>query len=88
MKASEVTKSVRITKQVKLNEVALPPGYTLSDLFMDGQQVMQELNITSRTLQNWRTTSKISYTKPFGKIYYFRQEIAGLLMKAKQSNKK
>lgn len=68
--------------------ISLPPGFKLSDIFMDGQQVMQEMNITSRTLQSWRSTGKTSYTNPLGKIYYFRHEIAALLIKKKQNKSK
>jgi hypothetical protein len=68
--------------------ISLPPGFKLSDIFMDGQQVMQEMNITSRTLQSWRSNGKISYTNALGKIYYFRHEIAALLIKKKQNKSK
>lgn len=66
-------------------EWCLPAGARLSDVFMDGQQVRQELFISKRTLQNWRSTGKISHTKKLGKIFYFRQEIALLLLEGKKS---
>jgi len=58
---------------------SLPPGATLSDIYMDASQVAQELNISKRTVRNMRVSSKLSWTTLFGKIFYFRQEIAGLL---------
>jgi len=74
--------------ETNVQGISLPPGFKLSDIFMDGQQVMQEMNITSRTLQNWRSNGKISYTNALGKIYYFRHEIAALLIKKKQNKSK
>lgn len=68
--------------------VALPPGTRLSDFFMDGQEVMQELKISARTLQHYRTTGKLSYTNQFGKLFYFKQEIARLLMESRQQRKR
>src|SRR5665213_847386 len=58
----------------------LPPGASLSDFFIDGSQVVQELFITKRTLLNWRSTGRISYSDEFGKIFYFKQEIARILL--------
>jgi hypothetical protein len=66
----------------------LPPGANLSDLVMDGAQVIQELFITKRTLLNWCCTGKISYTDVLGKIFYFKQEIAQILLQGKQRRKK
>ena len=59
----------------------LKPGVQFSDLLMDGQQILQEIYITKRTLQYYRDTNKISYTWMFGKYYYFRKEIAELVKK-------
>ena len=66
----------------------VPPGVSLSDIFIDGQEVMQQLNISSRTLQHYRTTGVLSYTDRFGKIWYFKQEIARMLIEGKKNNKK
>ena len=44
--------------EMQLSVSALPPDFKLSDVFLDGQQVMQELNIKERTLQHYRTTGK------------------------------
>jgi hypothetical protein len=51
---------------------------------MDGSQVVQELFITKRTLLNWRSTGRISYSDEFGKIFYFKQEIANILLEGKK----
>lgn len=66
----------------------LPPGARLSDIVMDGQQVIQELFITKRTLLNWRCSGKISYNDDFGKIFYFKQEIAKILLDGRQRRNK
>lgn len=84
MKVTALKKSVAPQEKASRVEFYLPPGTRLNDVFMDGQQVMQELYISKRALQNWRTTGKISYTKELGKIFYFRQELALLLMKGKK----
>jgi predicted site-specific integrase-resolvase len=54
---------------------------------MDDQQV-QELYITKRTLLNWRSDGKISYNDDLGKIFYFRQEIAKLLLQGRKRRRK
>lgn len=64
--------------------LCLPPGTSLSDFFIDGSQVVQEMYITKRTLLNWRSTGKISYCDIFGKIYYFKQEIAKMLLEGRK----
>ena len=65
--------------------LCLPPGTSLSHFFIDGSQVVQEMYITKRILLNWRSTGKISYCDEFGKIYYFKQEIAKILLEGKNA---
>ncbi len=65
----------------------LPPGSALSDIYMDGQQVSQELNLSKRTLREYRRLGKLSYTYFFGKIFYFKQEIAAMLAEATKHKK-
>ena len=66
----------------------LPPGARLSDVFIDGPQVIQELFIHKRTLSNWRSNGRITYTNKFGKIFYFKQEIARMLIEGRQGGSK
>lgn len=66
----------------------LPPGTDLNDIFMDGQQVIQQLFIHKRTLLNWRTSGKISYTDEMGKIFYFKQELAAMMIKGRKRGRK
>jgi len=73
--------------EMQLSVASLPPDFKLSDVFLDGQQVMQELNIKERTLQHYRTAGEISYTDAFGKIFYFKLEIASQLFEGRQLHK-
>lgn len=72
------------TATVKHLELLLPPGVKFNDIYMDAPQVAQELNISKRVVRNIRMSGKISYTNPFGKVFYYRQEIAAIM----EANKK
>jgi hypothetical protein len=76
-----ILKQKRTVNQAQL---ILPPGVKFGDVYMDASEVAQELNISKRGVRNMRVSGKISYTNPFGKIYYYRQEIAAVL----EENKK
>jgi len=54
---------------------------------MDAPQVAQELNISKRVLRNLRVSGKISYTHPFGKVFYYRQEITAIMEASKKTKK-
>lgn len=58
----------------------LPPGVKFSDVYMDAPQVAEELHISKRTVSNMRTSGKVSFTTLFGKLFYFRQELAGIMV--------
>ena len=62
----------------------LPPGIKFNDIYMDASDVAIELKITKRLVRNMRASGKLSFTNPFGKIWYLRQEIAEIL----EANKK
>lgn len=72
---------------VKHLELLLPPGVRFDDIYMDAQQVTQELHISKRVVRNIRVSGRISYTNPFGKIFYYRQEIAAIMEANKKSKK-
>ena len=40
----------------------------------------KSLNISTRTIDRYIKSGKLSYTTLYGKIFYFRQEIAGILI--------
>jgi hypothetical protein len=72
---------------VKHLQLLLAPGVKFTDVYMDASDVAQELNISKRGVRNIRMSGKISYTNPFGKIYYYRQEIAAVLEENKKPKK-
>lgn len=75
-------------KTVKHLQLLLPAGVKFTDVYMDASDVAQELNISKRGVRNIRMSGKISYTNPFGKIYYYRQEIVAALEENKKPKKR
>ena len=73
---------------VKYMELLLPPGVKFDDIYMDASQVAQELNLSKRVVRNIRMSGKISHTNPFGKVFYYRQEIAAILEANKTPKRK
>jgi len=69
-------------------KLVFPPGVKFDDIYMDASQVAQELNISKRVVRNIRVSGKISYTNPFGKVFYYRQEIAATMEANKKVKKK
>ncbi len=60
-------------------EMVLPPGTTLDDFFITGQDVMSQLKVGKRKLNNMRRDGEISHTY-FGKtVMYLKQELAAML---------
>ena len=58
----------------------IPPGFKLDDVYIDAQDVSQQLKLCKRVVSNLRKAGKLSYTTlDKGKIYYFKQEIAARL---------
>ncbi|MFR6381906.1 MAG: helix-turn-helix domain-containing protein [Odoribacter splanchnicus] len=54
--------------------------------YLSSEEVMRILHISSRTLQNYRSTGKLPYFKP-GKItLYHRKDVEKLLKGSKQSD--
>lgn len=84
MKPKPAIQKQKLQKQIHPFPLHLPPGTQLSDVFIDGAQVIAELFISKRTLLNWRSTGKISYCDRLGKIFYYKQEIAQLLLEGKK----
>ena len=54
------------------------PTIDLENL-LDGQDIMQMLHISPRTLQTLRSNGTIPYTRIGRKIYYLRQDIERIL---------
>lgn len=53
--------------------------YTFLEDWIDGQDVMQRLHISPRTLQTLRTNGTLPFTRIGNKIYYLRQDIERIL---------
>ena len=49
--------------------------------WIDGQDVMEKLHITRRTLQRWRTNGLIPFSQLRGRLYYRKSDILALLRK-------
>jgi hypothetical protein len=66
-----------------LNQLHIPPGVALNDIFLDAQDMSQQLNLCKRVLNNMRKNGDLSYTQVSrkGKVYYLKQEIAATLKK-------
>lgn len=53
--------------------------YSFLEDWIDGQDVMQRLHISPRTLQTLRTNGTLPFTRIGNKIYYLRQDIERIL---------
>jgi len=58
------------------------------DTWVDGQEVLQMLHISSRTLQRLRDCDIIPYSRINGKYYYKMSDVEGVLEKNYSLNKK
>jgi len=67
-----------------MNALELTP---LED-WLDKQDVLQALHISSRTLQKLRSSGALPYSRIGNKIYYRRQDITQILSKNYTLNKK
>ncbi len=54
------------------------PNIDLENL-LDGQDIMQMLHVSPRTLQTLRSNGTIPYTRIGRKIYYLREDIQRIL---------
>lgn len=54
------------------------PSIDLENL-LDGQDIMQMLHVSPRTLQTLRSNGTIPYTRIGRKIYYLREDIEKIL---------
>lgn len=84
MKDNEAEKAIETNNENELPKAPelkfhLPPGVKFGDIYMDAPQLAQELNFGKRTISNMRNSGKLSFTTLFGKLFYFRQEIAAIL---------
>jgi helix-turn-helix protein len=57
----------------------LPPVYNSNEKWLDKQDIMQLLHVSSRTLQTWRRNGIIRYSKIRRKFYYPESGLQDLL---------
>lgn len=62
-----------------------PEDYSLKT-WMDNQDVCNILNVSKRTLQNYRDTGRIGFTQIDHKIYYKPDDVYEFLNRAKSQN--
>ena len=75
-------KATEIIAQLKVGSNQNP-----EDIFFDNQEMMKLMNISKRTLQEWRDTNYIGFFKLRNKFYYSLADVQ-LLMKANYNPKK
>jgi hypothetical protein len=62
-------------------EIMMNGNLSCADKWMTGEEVMQKLQISKRTLQNYRDNGTLPYSMVVGKIYYCRKDIEDLMRK-------
>jgi hypothetical protein len=54
-----------------------------SNVWLDKQDILQRMCISSRTLQQWRRKKILPYSRIGGKIYYLESDLLEMLEKGK-----
>ena len=63
------------------------PESSIKKAWLDVQAAVKELNISRRTLQNWRNKGIISFSKLGGKPYYCAKDILRKLEENRRNSK-
>lgn len=63
----------------RVNELLAKQGSKSLNRWMDNQEVCQQLNISPRTLQDYRNNGVVSYYQLGGKILYKESDIESML---------
>jgi glycerol kinase len=71
----------RIDEQVALIAAKMKVDGKLNpeDVFFDNQEMLRVMNISKRTLQDWRDSGYIAYSQLGNKIYYTLADIQKLM---------
>lgn len=56
--------------------------------WIDAQDVLTKLHVSPRTLQRWRISGALPYSRVSGKCYYRRSDIVALLNRNYNGDKK
>jgi hypothetical protein len=75
--------SARASNSSIENEKLLGNKPSLQEVWLAKHDVMELMQISERTLQNWRTNGIIPYSKIHGKLYYKESDIQQMLNKRK-----
>ena len=75
---------IKLMQEIQKIQALLKQGHRsgfqqLQDDWLDGQLVLQMLNISPRTLQGLRNSRDLAYSKIRGKLYYRTEDIEKLL---------
>ena len=73
-----------ITAQQFIHQAA---ANTLSEKWLDKQDVLLLMHISSSTLQKWRKKGLLPYSRVLGKIYYKESDLLKLLDEGKEFNR-
>lgn len=71
-----------------LKTITRPAPHPISGAWLDGQEVMQQLHISIRTLQTMRDNGTLPYSRINGKFYYKLADVLELLEKNYSLNSK
>lgn len=65
-----------------LSRMHIPRGVALNDIFLDSQDMCDQLNVCKLVLNNMRKNGQLSYTQftTNGKVFYLKQEAAATLL--------
>jgi len=66
---------------IDLHLLQIPPGVALNDIFLDSQEMCDQLKVCKRVLNNLKKGGYLSSTclTENGKVYYLKQEAAATL---------
>jgi len=68
---------MKISSPPKVESVGANPGTKdFSELYYDKQDILQKFNISSRTLQRWRSDNAVTYTRIGGRYFYPKEQFA------------
>ena len=70
--------------EISLSTDAVTAAFNLTDeKLYDGQEIMQILKISIRTLQYWRSKGVIPYYKVRNKIYYRQKDVEAMVQQCR-----
>jgi hypothetical protein len=79
MTPEEFADLLKQLSEIKLELVNLKKKTALSDIWLDNQDVCQQLKISKRLLQSWRDDGRIEFAQHNAKIWYRASEINSFL---------